>query len=749
MSADTPAAPRRRHDGFSTVALFVALAAALIPLLSVVATDLWVVLALALSGLILAAGYVARRRRVPAVVITLGAAALWLVFLTVVFFSDAAWLGIIPSGEAFDRIPLLVDEAAESIRVGVAPLVPTAAVSFLIVGAVGILVIALDHVVLTARMPLLAAVALMSVWLIPTLAVPRSVDVWGFALLAAAILILIRAETRSRALPRSAGRPAGGVGAVAGVIGVVAITASMLAAPALPQSVASGGFASGTRIDTSLNLGDDLRRPDAVPVVRSWSDAPTPPYLRVATLSGLRGESWRPDRGPGTPLDQWGGEAPAVAEDIEVAEYRTRVQVLDLVSSAVPVPYPATGITDLDDSWSVLSENLTVTSAASGAGGQEFDVVTSVPRPSLEQARAARTTAPGGDGDVTELPESMPSNIARLAEEVTADATNDYDRLVALQSWFRGADFEYSLDAPVAEGFDGSGADAVGDFLEVRAGYCVHFASAFALMARTLDMPSRIVVGFLPGAATADQVGGARVYEATTAQLHAWPEVHFEGIGWVAFEPTKSLGTPQRFVSDETPDDQPEPTATPTPTASPAPTETAAPQDDQDDTAAGATSTGPRWDRIAPVAGGVAGVVLVLAAPALLRLGRRHVLRGRARAGSVGAAWRMVQDAAIDLGIPVPASESARAFGARLVAQHGADDAATGRLVERVELASYAPSSLRAATGPGGMAPDADEVGRSMLAHTGAARRIIASTLPRSLVVRPGSTFAETAASTS
>src|SRR5690606_8316283 len=128
--------------------------------------------------------------------------------------------------------------------------------------------------------------------------------------------------------------------------------------------------------------------------------------------------------------------------------------------------------------------------------------------------------------------------IAETADEVTAEATNDYDRLIALQAWFRGPEFAYSLDAPVADGFDGTGADAVAEFLDVREGYCVHFASAFAIMARTLDMPSRIVVGFLPGVNTNETVDGERVGAVSTSMVHAWPEVHFDGIGWVAFEPT-------------------------------------------------------------------------------------------------------------------------------------------------------------------------------------------------------------------
>ena len=66
----------------------------------------------------------------------------------------------------------------------VAPLAATAALGFVIVAALGLLTIALDHVVLTARMPLLAAVALVIVWLIPAIAVPAGVDVVAFVVLA-------------------------------------------------------------------------------------------------------------------------------------------------------------------------------------------------------------------------------------------------------------------------------------------------------------------------------------------------------------------------------------------------------------------------------------------------------------------------------------------------------------------------------------------------------------------------------------
>ncbi|EED6225841.1 transglutaminase domain-containing protein, partial [Salmonella enterica subsp. enterica serovar Haifa] len=132
------------------------------------------------------------------------------------------------------------------------------------------------------------------------------------------------------------------------------------------------------------------------------------------------------------------------------------------------------------------------------------------------------------------------------AAEVTAGENTDYDRLVALQNWFR-AQFEYSLETPVEEGFDGTGAEAVAEFLDERSGYCVHFAGAFALMAESLGMQTRIVVGYLPGSLTDEKRGEESIFSVTSDQLHSWPEVLFPGIGWVPFEPTASLGVPTAF----------------------------------------------------------------------------------------------------------------------------------------------------------------------------------------------------------
>lgn len=740
MSADRVEAERPRHDGLSTVALLLAIVAALIPLFSVVAGGAWAALAFVLSGLLLGTGYLLRRTRLLTGVVTLALLMLWIAIMTAVFFSDVAWLLVIPSGEALARVPRLLEIATSDITVGVAPLQASPSLTFLIVGAVGLLTVALDHVVLTARMPLLGGIALVAVWLIPTIAVPRAIDVWAFTLLALALLWLLRTETRARHRARQPAAPRGGVGGVAAVVAASAVIVAVIVAPVLPTAVApAGGFGGGTRIDASLNLGDDLRRPAEVPVVRQWSASGGPAYLRVATLTELEGGSWRPDRVRTVPVEEWAPDD-AAAEGIEIVESSRTVEVLDLSSAQLPVPADAVSFEGLSGAWRVAGENGTVVSPSSAARGQRFDVVSRTPQPTIEQARAA--SARGGPAEALGLPGDTPDDIRALAAEVTADASTDYDRLLALQSWFRGADFEYSLEAPVEDGFDGSGVEAVSRFLQVRSGYCVHFASAFALMARSLDMPSRVVVGFLPGTATGDVVDDERVYQATTAQLHAWPEVFFEGIGWVGFEPTKSLGTAQRFTSDDEGSNEPEPQPTATSTPQPTSTASAAPRPEDDPTAGGTPTSTVSVTQTLPAVGIVAAILLVLAVPALTSAALTRRRAAQARDGSALAAWRLVQDAAIDLGIPVPDSESPRAFGYRLHRHHGAPAAAVDRLVDAVERASYAPPGSFGDEGAT-LTTDAAAVRAGLYSAVAPSRRRIARLLPRSLVIRPGSTFAE------
>lgn len=754
MSSAESGRPVRARTGerLLTFAILAALLAALLPVVRVVEPGWWLVAALVLSAMVLAAGYTARLYRLPAVAVTLIEVAVWVVFMTLIFLRDTAILWAIPTLDTFQAVPMLVEAAMEEITVGAAPLEPTVSLAFVVVGSMGLLTIIVDHVVVTARMPLLASVGIVAVSLIPAIAAPSEVDVIGFVFLAVTILFLLRSETRSREKPveREAERTAG-VPATALGIGAIAIVVAVVATPVLPQPGvrAGAGLGPGPGIDATLRLGEDLRRPQETEVLRLRTNAPSVPYLRVTTVTRLDGEAWESDRSQTVSLDSERAFGVVESgEDVRISEYTAKVDVVRLDSQWAPVPYPAVGITGLGAGrWGAVPYNHTVATTAGSTQGQSYEVAYNLPRPSLEQVRAAVSVGSQVREETTELPADIPPIIGELALQVTADATSDYDKLAALQRWFRGTDFRYSLEAPVEDGFDGTGAEAVARFLEVREGYCIHFAGAFALMARTLHMPTRVVIGYLPGTPTTDSIDDQPVFSVSSSQLHAWPEVFFDGIGWIAFEPTSGLGVPTTFSSELTlPGQTTDPGAT-TPQSTPTPTargdQAQIDLEEQRQNASGA-SADDALDPL-PILGVVAAMVVLLALPFLIRELRRRQQDAAARGGDAAAAWQSVQEAAIDVGIPVPASETPRAFAGRLVAEHGVGASEMNTVLLAIERASYSRAGTRSYWMGDAAADAAASVRTSLLASVPPSRRILALLAPRSLVIRPGSVYAGTA----
>jgi hypothetical protein len=95
-----------------------------------------------------------------------------------------------------------------------------------------------------------------------------------------------------------------------------------------------------------------------------------------------------------------------------------------------------------------------------------------------------------------------------------------------------------------------------------KQGYCEYFASAMAMMLRTLGIPARFVEGYLPGTPMKDK----QTYLVTKSALHAWVEVYFPGYGWIRFDPTPG-NTQNGRVATELPDGPPV-SASPSPQAS-------------------------------------------------------------------------------------------------------------------------------------------------------------------------------------
>ncbi|MDC7700822.1 transglutaminase TgpA family protein [Vogesella indigofera] len=112
-------------------------------------------------------------------------------------------------------------------------------------------------------------------------------------------------------------------------------------------------------------------------------------------------------------------------------------------------------------------------------------------------------------------------------------------RLVALRAWLQQQGLRYTLSPPLLQG------DVVDDFLfSSRQGFCEHFASAFATLARAAGLPARIVVGFQGGEFNA----GGQFWLVRSSDAHAWTEVWLQG-RWQRVDPT-ALVAPSRVVSE-------------------------------------------------------------------------------------------------------------------------------------------------------------------------------------------------------
>lgn len=212
---------------------------------------------------------------------------------------------------------------------------------------------------------------------------------------------------------------------------------------------------------------------------------------------------------------------------------RQEIEILALQGVLVPAasdPVAASGPADAE--LRLNRETNTLVSTADLATGDLFTVVSNRPGVTPNELRNATADDPPDDIFI-ELPGDLPPVVAATAAEVTASATSDYDKVLALQNWFR-SDFVYSTEIQ-----SGHSTTAIEAFLERRSGYCEQFAATFAAMARTLDIPSRVAVGFTQG----DLDDNGR-YVVRGKNAHAWPEVWFDGVGWVAFEPTPGRGAP-------------------------------------------------------------------------------------------------------------------------------------------------------------------------------------------------------------
>ncbi len=139
-----------------------------------------------------------------------------------------------------------------------------------------------------------------------------------------------------------------------------------------------------------------------------------------------------------------------------------------------------------------------------------------------------------------DLPPRYDIRISQLAEQVTANSKNRYDKAKAVESYLQN-NFGYTLEQKAG------GDEPLSDFLfNVREGHCEYFATATAVMLRTQGIATRIVNGFHGG----EYNDAADVTVVRQRNAHAWVEVYFpKENAWVPFDPTPLAGQSSGIAS--------------------------------------------------------------------------------------------------------------------------------------------------------------------------------------------------------
>lgn len=426
--------------------------------------------------------------------------------------------------------------------------------------------------------------------------------------------------------------------------------------------------------------------------------APEDTYWRLITLDRYDGTHWLPTPQPalvpgaeGDPFEAEGqrfrGSTESVLAAVRIAALRQNF--LPFLGSPTDIDSPApilrSGFRTRPDG-SIKLDGLT-------RRGLEYVLTSDVPAvdvlalatalsaddaPVLREAAAAGLITLGGTGRVTlpdlpdrgvflQLPFDLDPRIRDLATSIVGPAGTSLESALLLESWFRTPGrFTYSVDIEPGHG----ASDLAAWLFEVdspnhRVGYCEQFATSMAVMARSLGIPARVVLGFAPGDVAEDGLVTVREKHG-----HAWVEVWLDGIGWVGFDPTPrsdgvnpasaaTLGFDILAVAETIILPDPEEVE-----AGLAPL--------RDGTRAGLEGDVPTPDALPGVAlpgfgGGIRvtvplGVLWLLAAitalgaiPVAKRLRRAWRIR-RARQGDIRAAWDEVTDRLRDSGEPITGS---------------------------------------------------------------------------------------------
>ena len=516
----------------------------------------------------------------------------------------------------------------------------------------------------------LVALALLAV---PAGIVPDRVAIPAALIAALGWLALLLADQASRERALTGERAGLSAAAPAALLAASALLLSGAAVALVPPgpdadwmrrvslALARGGEGEG--VDPLVQVEQRLTNQSRVPMVRYRSPDGAPAYLSLVRLTIFDGNTWWPEESIAMrALDRPSPNPAGLTRDSSQA---TEIEVLLLNNPQLPVPEATVTVAGVADNWRWDARTSDVVSIdGERATGQGYTTSSASQGPSAQQLNESQTRSALA-GDTRGLPpETVPAVQKALDEALAGSVTTPYEAAVRIQEWLaRTGGFRYSLTLP--ESGDRTPLQA---FFEDRVGFCQQFASAMAAMSREAGIPSRVVVGFASGTAQPDGW-----IEARGTNAHAWPELWFDDVGWMRFEPTPggtaTVSTPAYAEVEVDTNADPETQTNPTPPAEQG-QDQQDPDQQQQSQELGTAESRARW--VAPALVTAAAVLLLAVAtlaPQVVRQSRRRRRRRRARLGDIDAAWQEVVDTAVDGGSNRHPYETPSRFSDRLMTE--------------------------------------------------------------------------------
>lgn len=578
------------------------------------------------------------------------------------------WRGLIavpttdPDRGWLERLLALWEQGMQAVTTGQPPIESDPGVVWALAGLTALLFLLTEILASQLEQPAWSLAPLSLPYLVSALSLVDDLDLphLGFLALAFLLVLTVASSGGDGHLVRSASkvganRAARGVQALG--LGLVALLLTALIAPLVPLGprlgLGSGNDGPIELSDPTVELSRNLRQPESTPVLTYRSSSGEGTYLRTVALSQLdaRGMHLTPMSLSSIGLD--------LASNYPGDSLEVDVRMAPVTSEYLPVPFVVDSF-DADGTWAFDPATMSVVGTGRTRREQTVDlhysVEATVPSATAEELASAQAGRPEDADVLLALPE-LPPEVSALTTQVVGGAASAGQKALAIQDHLRSPAFSYSLQAPeIASG------NTIADFLLTsRSGYCIHFATAMITMARLEGIPARMAIGFTPGTPQSD---GS--FAVTSHDMHAWPELYFEGLGWLPFEPTPGGTASPDSPGAEAPG---HPTVPSTPSPSPSASESPDSEDDPGESDPSSTPSTPDEtsfvlpDWLLPAL----SVVLLLLLPGALRgfLGRWRLRGGQPAAQLADAVLAEIRATFTDTGrswpsgSPVPAAEEA------------------------------------------------------------------------------------------